>query len=166
MKEQAEALGFRVIVEKPTLDGGSIDLVLSRGHLSIACEIEVTTTLDHKVKNVSKCLKAGYPHVIVISQQEGDLKKLKVAVDSSLGEKKAKPVLYFLPDQFLEYLQILPKEMEPAPEQQKLRRGYKVTTKRVELSPQEMKAREDAAIATISEAMRTKARKTSRSKSE
>lgn len=164
LKEKAEALGFRAIIEKPTPDGGSIDLFLSRGGMTLACEIEVTTTIDHEVGNVSKCLKAGYQQVAVVSPDGNRLEKLKIAVESSLGEEKAAKVQYFLPDQFLEYLQTLPKEAELKPEQPKLRRGYKVTTKRIELSPQEMKAREDAAIATISEAMRTKARKTSRSR--
>ena len=155
LKVEAEAVGFRVIVEKPTPDGGSIDLVLSRGGISLACEIEVTTSMDHKVKNVSKCLKGGYQQVIVITQQEGDLKKLKIAVDSSLGEEKAQPVLYFLPDQFIEYIQTIPQEVVvPKPDQPKIRRGFKVRTNHIALSPQEMQAREGAAIAAIAEAMK------------
>jgi hypothetical protein len=72
----------------------------------------------------------------------------------------AQQVCYFLPDQFITHLKTLPEMVAPipTPTQPKVRRGYKVTTKHVELSPQEMKAREDAAIITIAEAMKKKSR--------
>ena len=45
IKEAAEELGFRSVIEKPVLDGqGSVDLWLERAGLSIACEISI---IDH-----------------------------------------------------------------------------------------------------------------------
>ena len=61
IKEAAEELGFRSVIEKPVLDGqGSVDLWLERTGESIACEISISTTIDHEVGNVAKCLKAGF----------------------------------------------------------------------------------------------------------
>lgn len=141
------------------LDGqGSIDLLLERAGQVLACEITVTTTVDHEVGNVAKCLKAGFPQVVMVSSDESRLRRIAVAVESSLGVEMAKQVLFYLPDQLITHLQSLPKVSTPAPDQPKVRRGYKVTTKHVQLSPQEMKAREDAAITAIAEAMKKKAR--------
>ena len=52
IKQAAEPLGFRTVIEKQILDGqGSVDLLLERGDLTIACEISITTTIDHEVGN-------------------------------------------------------------------------------------------------------------------
>jgi hypothetical protein len=67
IKKAAEELGFRSIIEKVVLDKlGSVDLLLEREDQNIACEISFSTTIDHEVGNVSKCLKAGFPTVVVI----------------------------------------------------------------------------------------------------
>jgi hypothetical protein len=67
IKEAAEALGFRSVIEKQIGESQeSIDLFLERGDRKIACEISVSTTIDHEVGNVAKCLKAGLPEVTII----------------------------------------------------------------------------------------------------
>jgi hypothetical protein len=60
IKEAAESLGFRSTIEGEVLDGkGSVDVLLERAGEIIACEIAITTPIDHEVGNVEKCLKAG-----------------------------------------------------------------------------------------------------------
>ena len=155
LKQAAESLGFRAIIEKQILGGlGSIDLLLERSEYILACEITVATTIDHEVGNVSKCLKAGFRQVAVISSDENRLRRIAAAVESSLGTETAKQVLFFLPDQLIAHLNALPETTVPKPDQPKVQRGYKVTTKHIQLAPQEMKAREDAAITAIAEAMK------------
>lgn len=105
IKQAAEKLGFRVIVEKEVLDGaGSVDLVLSRDDAAIACEVTVTTTIDHEVGNVAKCLKAGFTRVVLIAPNADKLNKLASAVSNSIGPEKAACVGYFLPDAFITLL--------------------------------------------------------------
>ena len=160
LKQAAEALGFRAIIEKQILGGfGSIDLLLERGEYLLACEITIATSVDHEVGNVSKCFKAGFRQVAVIASDENRLRRIALAVESSLGTDSSKQVLFCLPDQLIAHLKDLPETTIPKPDQPKVRRGYKVTTKHVELSPTEMKAREDAAIAAIAEAMKQRAGK-------
>ena len=66
IKKAAEDLGFRSTIEKGVLDGkGSVDLLLERAGHTIACEISITTTIDHEVGNVAKCLKAGFSDVAI-----------------------------------------------------------------------------------------------------
>ena len=62
IKDAAEALGFRSVIEKQLANSAqSIDLFLERGDQQIACEISISTTIDHEVGNVRKCLEAGIP---------------------------------------------------------------------------------------------------------
>jgi hypothetical protein len=155
IKEAAEELGFRSVIEKTVLDGqGSVDLWLERTGQTIACEISITTTIDHEVRNVVKCLKAGVPKVAVICLDEERLRKIGSAVSGSLGAELAARVEYFQPDQFIAYLKTIPAEISKEVEVTEVRRGYRVKRQTVTISPQEQKAREEEAIRLIAESMR------------
>jgi hypothetical protein len=155
IKEAAEEIGFRSVIEKPVLDGqGSVDLWLERTGQSIACEISISTTIDHEVKNVSKCLKAGIPKVAVICLDEERLRKISGAVSGSLGSEPAARVEYFQPDQFIAHLKTLPAEIPK--EEITVRRGYKIKRVVSELSTEQQKEKEAAAIRSIGDSMRKK----------
>lgn len=156
IKQAAEELGFRSVIEKPVLDGlGSIDLFLERGGQSVACEISLTTTIDHEVGNVAKCLKAGLPNVAVICLDDERLKKIATAISGSLGSEMAARVEYYQPDRFIAYLKALP-PIVPKDVATETRRGYKIKRSTPELSPEERKQKEDVAIHLIAEAMKRK----------
>ena len=152
IKEAAEALGFRCVIEKQLAGQESVDLLLERGEQRIACEISVTTTIDHEVGNVAKCLKAGLPKVAVICLNEERLRKIATALTGSLGAEAAARVLYYLPDQFIADLKILPAPETPATTSH----GYKVKRSTPALTPDEQRQREESAIRLIAEAMRSK----------
>jgi hypothetical protein len=153
IKEAAEGLGFRSVIEKPVLDGqGSVDLWLERNGQSIACEISISTTIDHEVGNVAKCLKAGVPKVAVICLDEERLRKISRAVSGSLGSESAARVEYFQPDPFIEYLNMLPTNTtQPAAT---MRRGYKVKRVLVPSSMAKQKEMEASAIRIIADSMK------------
>jgi hypothetical protein len=155
LKKEAEALGFRAVIEQSILDNaGSVDLALSRAEVSIACEITITTTVDHEVGNVAKCLKAGYPTVVAVGVETERLKRLENAVARSLGAEDAARVKYFLPDAFIAYLHELPPPAPPEPTVKQIR-GYKVKRSYLELSPEERQARENQAIESMADLMRS-----------
>jgi hypothetical protein len=155
IKKAAEELGFRSVIEKVVLDKlGSVDLLLERGGQTIACEISFSTTVDHEVGNVSKCLKAGFAKVVVICLDGERLKKIEEAVSGSLGPELAGRVRYFQPDPFIEYLKQL-KAPAAAPSEAQVR-GYKIRRSTPDHSPQERRQKEDIANRVISEAMRHK----------
>jgi hypothetical protein len=63
--QTAGGLGFSYRVEQPVLDGtGRVDLVLTRGPLTVAVEISATTPAEHEVGNLLKCLRAGFSHIL------------------------------------------------------------------------------------------------------
>ena len=153
IKQAAEGLGFRSVIEKPVLDGqGSVDLWLERTGETIACEISISTTIDHEVGNVAKCLKAGVPKVAVICLDEERLRKIGSAVSGSLGSEMASRVEYFQPDPFMAYLKTLqPPAAQPTETQYG---GYKVKRSIPKLSAQEQRQKEDITNRIMAEAMR------------
>ena len=155
IKEAAEALGFRSVIEKQIAGSQeSVDLMLERGEQQIACEISVTTTIDHEVGNVRKCLKAGMPQVAVICGSKDRLEKIAAAVAGSLGAEAAAHVAYYQPDRFIAHLEKLP---FPVPKETVVtRRGYKVKRSAPALTPEERHQREDTANWMMAEAMRRK----------
>ena len=153
IKQAAEELGFRSVIEKPVLEGQrSVDLWLERTGQTIACEISISTTIDHEVRNVAKCLKAGVPKVMVICLDEERLRKIGNAVSGSLGSEPGERVEYFQPDQFVAYLKTIPAEIPK--EQTTVRRGYKIKRVISELSTEQQKEKEAAAIRAIADFMR------------
>jgi hypothetical protein len=155
IKKVAEDLGFRSIIEHPIAGSKEgIDLFLKRGSREIACEISISTTIDHEFLNASKCLKAGIATVAMICLDEERLQKIAAAVSGSLGPDVSANVLYFKPDPFIEYLKSLP---QPPPQaSEKTYAGYKVKHSLPKLSAEEQKAKEDLAHKLLSEALRKK----------
>ena len=155
IKEAAEAFGFRSVIEKPVLDGlGSIDLFLERTGQSIACEISISTTIDHEVGNVAKCLKAGLPSVAVICLSEERLQKIRQAVSGSLGAEAARRVEYFQPDPFIAHLKAL-QHPTPQPSESEFN-GYKIRRSIPKLSAKEQQQKEDIANRIMAEAIKGK----------
>ena len=155
IKEEAEQLGFRSTIEKPVLDGqASIDVWLERGNLVIACEISFTNTEDNEAGKIIRCLKGGIPKFAMLCTDEKKLRKIESAISRSFETELASRVGYFQPDQFIEYLKSLP--VEPPKKTEKIRRGYKVKHSQSSISPEEQRAKEEAAIRAIAESMQTK----------
>src|SRR4051794_35662312 len=60
----AESHGYRAVVEEEIPGGrGKVDVALRTDDFSIACEILVTSTVAQEVRNVEKCLEAGFHEV-------------------------------------------------------------------------------------------------------
>ncbi|HXI84705.1 MAG TPA: type IV secretion system DNA-binding domain-containing protein [Verrucomicrobiae bacterium] len=155
IKDAADTFGFRSVIEKRPSEGQeSVDLLLERSDQKIACEISITTTIDHEVGNVQKCLRAGIPKIAIICVEEGRLRKISAAVSASLGAEAATRVSYYQPDQFIAYLKALP---QPVPKlEETIRRGYKIKRSVPKLTPEEQRQREDIAYRLLAETMRKK----------
>jgi hypothetical protein len=155
IKDEAEKLGFRSIIEKPVLEGqASIDVWLERKNVVIACEVSFTNTEDNESSKIIKCLRGGIPKFVMICTDEKKLRKIAAAISGSLGSELASRVEYFQPDPFIEYLKTLP--VEPPKKSEKIRRGYKVKHSQSSGSTEEQMAKEEAAIRAIAESMQQK----------
>lgn len=162
LKEAAEKLGYLATTEKSVLENsGSVDLALESAQRTIAVEITVTTTIDHEVGNVTKCLRAGFQTVAVVSSGETKLKQMRDAVGGALEPELAARVGYYTPDQFLAHLASLTKEDANAavsPPKETTVRGYKVTRSAPKLTPEEYRAKEAAAHQMLAASMKEKPR--------
>jgi hypothetical protein len=161
IKAAAEAHGFRVTCEGAVSDTkGSADLVLEKEGCSIACEISVTTTIDHEFGNITKCLKGGFNAIAVISIKKAWLKEIAETVVAALGVDEAAKISYFTPDQFIEHLTKLQVSIATPPaaptETVTIRRGFKVKRSAPRLSPEERRLREEDANKTIADIIRNK----------
>ena len=162
LKESAEQCGFYAVIEKE-IPNGSIDLFVERAGHGIACEISVTTTVDHEVGNAQKCLRAGFLRVAVICQDEARLQKIENSIVTSLGPELSKQVSYFQPDHFIAHLKELavtvavpPPASTPASKSKRVRKGWEVSTTAKSLSSDEHLAREQATIAQMAALMKMK----------
>lgn len=124
IKRMAEEKGFKAVVEQPVLDGtGRVDVSLERDSRRIACEIALTTTYDHELGNIEKCLAADYETVILCSPDNRNLEKIKALVAEKIESSKQEKILFLKPDDLFFYLE---KEAASRAGKEERVRGYRV----------------------------------------
>lgn len=152
IKKIAEDKGYKATIEQPALEGqGKIDIALERNGKKIACEISITSTEDQELKNIKKCLAAGYEKVIVCSPDKKTLGSIKALVSQNLAESEQKKIFFFQPEELLMFL-----EEESAAELTKEERvkGYKVKVQYQAASEDEKKAKREAVANVIVQALK------------
>ena len=101
----ASALGFSYEEEKAVFGGeGLIDLVLTKGGITVACEISGKTTAEHEVRNIQKCLRAGYEHVVSVCDRKSTLEKIALLLRQSLDPNQMEMVQTLSSREFLSSL--------------------------------------------------------------
>jgi hypothetical protein len=124
VKRLAEDRGWRATIEADALGGvGQIDVALEREGHRIACEITVTTSGEHEIGNVQKCLAAGYDEVFVVANQKKALRSLQRLTAEMLTAESAARVKFVSPEELVSYL-----DEKDATDASRTRtvRGYKV----------------------------------------
>lgn len=78
LKEQAEILGWKAVIEK-RIPGSleAVDIELQKGDLKVAVEISSTTKPIQEIRNIRKCLEAGYEYIVCVSPEDKRLANLK-----------------------------------------------------------------------------------------
>jgi hypothetical protein len=167
IKAKAEALGFHTTLEQSVLGGkGSVDVALEKSGLRIACEISITTRVEHEVGNVLKCLEAGFPHVALISNDADRLRQIGSAVRERVAENEFARVGFFAPAEFITHLHSLTAEHDarvaetapepPATPKEERTRGWKRIRKVSSLIDEDARAATEKALQSIAETLRNK----------
>jgi hypothetical protein len=152
IKRWAESREWRATIEEKILDGlGSVDVALRKGDQSVACEIAVTTTSDHEVGNVQKCIAAGFGHVLVVSSEKKTLNQVRQQAGSTFDEEQLRRIHFCTPEEAFAVLEGI--EAEAASTTGTVR-GYKVKTKYKSVSEQEKTAKREAVSQVIAKAMK------------
>lgn len=151
--------GFHPVLEREVPGGReTIDVTLERPGMRIACEISVTTPIDHEFGNVQKCLRAGYDLIAVIAASEHRLKQIAAAVAGHLERREGAKVKYFTPAEFIAFIQELPDLPPEAPSAaaptERLLRGRIVRRKIKPLTPEERVVQSEAAMQVLATEMK------------
>lgn len=145
VKRLGEERGFRAIIEEQ-VPNGQVDVVLRKESLVIACEISITTNVDHEVENIQKCLASGFTKILFISpdakRREKVGKKLKEVPNGTLVDLLG-------PEDIVPTLDRLD-TMTPT---QTTVRGYKVKVTRQTLSPADVAERRSAVAQVIARSL-------------
>lgn len=131
IKSIANQYGWRANLEH-AVEQGSVDVWLERGDLSIACEINVTTSIASEQQNIVKCLSADADEVWIIGENAAKL----LAIGAPF---KDDPQVYvFSPDD-------VPAEIEARSDietgQSSEVRGFTVTIKKAYVSALDLETR-------------------------
>ncbi|HEX3036428.1 MAG TPA: type IV secretory system conjugative DNA transfer family protein [Thermodesulfobacteriota bacterium] len=152
IKRMAEEKGFRAIIEKPILDGsGSVDVSLESEKKKIACEVSLTTTGEQELGNITKCIEAGYDHVIMCSPERRNLEKIKELAFQKLSESDQGKVLFFQPEELFFYLE---KESAKSAGKEERVKGYKVKVQYQPVKETEKKTKRKAVAQVIVSALK------------
>lgn len=126
IKELGEAAGFRASIEETILDGdGRVDVILRQGERGLAFEVSVTTSREHELHNVKKCLSAGFQEVLVIASLPRHILSLERFITANLDESDRSKVRYLLTDD----LGGVFADAVPQEQAEKVVRGYRVRSK-------------------------------------
>ncbi len=87
-------------------------MALRREVHSLACEIFVTTSVEHEVGNVEKCLAEGFDEVVLLALNRGTLAKVRRAVEARVGEKDRERLHFMSPEEFFTFLDVPPEPVE------------------------------------------------------
>lgn len=125
IKRWAEGMGYRADIEGAVGSGRAADVALTKGEVSIACEICVTTDPIHELGNLRKCIAAGFGFIVAVSTEPKRLTKIQALAESEFTEHERKRVRFFSPDELFSFVQELEISQVQA---EKTVRGYKVKT--------------------------------------
>lgn len=152
LKRLAEEHGYRASIEESILGGtGSVDVSLSKEKIRIACEISVTTTPEHELGNIQKCLASGYEKVFVLAQDPKHRREIEGYVKEHLESVLLDRIFFTVPEEFVAFLGDGSQEPEPASETV---RGYKVRRTYARSDTNEKKDRQAAISKVIVQSMK------------
>jgi hypothetical protein len=147
IKRLAEERGFRAVIEDAAGDGRA-DIVLKKDKLTVACEISVTTAVEHEVANLTKCLQAKFSHIIFVCKDK--LRRNKVQEMLTSTQPEAANVIFIGPDDIVAALD----RVDPQPKTTEgTIRGYKVRVSRQSLSASDVTARRSAVAEVIARSL-------------
>lgn len=156
IKASAEAKGFRAVIESPTGSGKeTVDVALLRADLRIACEISISTTTEHELGNIRKCLRDDFQTVALIVADDQRQAQLTKAYTGAFSDAEQARIRCFTADDFITYISTLPEPpVAESGDKTKSTRGWKVKRAFTKLTPEEWAAKSKAAFDLLGQEMK------------
>lgn len=85
-----------------------MDVALERAGLKVACEISVTTRVEHEVENLTKCLAAGFDYAVFVCSEERTLRSARGLFAGADQER----IRFLIPESLVAFLDGLAKPSE------------------------------------------------------
>lgn len=150
IQKWGEASGYKTSIEEQVLGGvGIVDVSLTLGERRIACEISVTTSVEHELGNIHKCIAAGFDPVIWISP-DAEARRKAIASLAKEPENIQKRVQVISPDALFDALE---RVAAPATPQASTIRGYKVRVANAAGHADDRAAKKDLLLRIIAKSM-------------
>lgn len=142
IKQLAEKSGYVATIEEPTSDGrGRVDVGFRRDGSKIACEVSITTSPEHELANIEKCLGSRYDRVILCCPEQKQMEKVKALCLSRLPDPDQQRVLFLDP---AELAVMLEEEAASAAGKEGRVKGYKVKVNYQAVDGSEKKSKREA----------------------
>jgi hypothetical protein len=90
----ARALGYEARTEHRLASGGSVDVHLARGAEQVAVEIAIQSRIERELKNLRKCLEAGYHRILALFLDPGLLNDVRSSFTSESSNEDRRRVFF------------------------------------------------------------------------
>lgn len=102
--EQAKKKGLKATIEGKIRGNESVDVVIEdRSEKPVAVEISVTTSSDDELRNIEKCLAAGFEKIVVGFLSQKTMEKTKKLVNERIPAKQIGNTCLCMMDQISDY---------------------------------------------------------------
>lgn len=155
IKRWAEGMGYKADIERPLENGGSVDLVLEKGSVVIACEVAVTTRPPHELQNLCKCLSQGYTQVAMVGMDPKKVNRLRELAEKALPPEELEHVLFCEPSGLFQFIQ---EQEARAASTEATVRGYRVNVQYAGLDDEQRTAKRNAISRVVAQALGRKGR--------
>lgn len=154
VKKMAEERGYTATIEQSLVQGGQVDVVLNKDHISIAVEISISTDAEWEVHNISKCLADTFTTVISLCTDVKQLEKIKRKCIETIAPAGLAKVHYFMPDELFAFLDATTTTTPPAQPQETVMKGYRVNVTYDSLTPEEMDQKRKSVTKVVLDSLR------------
>ena len=147
----AESRGYHVLLEKPTVEEGTVEIGLLKNDVRIAVEIYVSMPGTFEIQNLRKCLIAGYDPVVVCSTDRKILESAWKIVETTIDSSVKSKILFLEPENLLLHLdQLAANELSSV----QIIKGYRVKVNFIAIPEDKAKAQMEAVKRAVANAIR------------
>ncbi len=152
IKRIGQEHGYIASLEESILAGhGLVDVSLEKDGGKIACEISVSTSAQHELDNIQKCLAHGYSDIVLLTHERKKLNQIRRLVQETINDDDQQRIHYLLPEEFITFLDA---KSAKRLENEKTVRGYRVKVKYKAGDPKEQKQKQEAIAKLIIDSMK------------
>lgn len=136
IKSLGHDFGFGVQIEASCQRSeGAIDVLLIGEKTNIAVEVSVTTSAEHELENLKKCLSENVDHVVCVSPDDGHRINIQNLCIDALPQAQMSRLSFLNPSSMSEFISKFD-ERETT-----LIRGYEVVTRTAKSDPRDVEYR-------------------------